>query len=54
LDKPVASPGELWRPHVAGSIEEHEISCAHHELTDPGPLAEISVMLEKHLGKVNR
>ncbi|WP_219508237.1 non-ribosomal peptide synthetase [Nonomuraea ceibae] len=52
--KPVASPGELWRPYVAGSIKEYEISCAHHQMADPGPLSEIAALLKAHLGQVNR
>ncbi|MEU4768131.1 amino acid adenylation domain-containing protein [Actinosynnema sp. NPDC023794] len=34
-----------WAPHVAGELHVHGIACAHSEMTDPGPLAEIGAIV---------
>jgi thioesterase domain-containing protein len=44
--KPEGAPtAELWQQHVAGSVIVHEIDCAHLEMADPVPLAEIGRVL---------
>ncbi|MFI6644566.1 amino acid adenylation domain-containing protein [Streptomyces sp. NPDC050504] len=38
-------PARAWAPYVGGRFEEHRVDCAHHEMTRPGPLAEIAAVL---------
>ncbi|HVQ93839.1 MAG TPA: amino acid adenylation domain-containing protein, partial [Mycobacteriales bacterium] len=40
---------QLWREHVTGRLEIHEIACRHGELTQPGPLARIGPVLDRAL-----
>ncbi len=40
----------LWRPFVAGRVENHEVDCEHLAMLDPGPLARIAAIVESHLG----
>ncbi|GLW64278.1 hypothetical protein Arub01_25220 [Actinomadura rubrobrunea] len=39
----------LWRHHVDGEVEVHDIACAHGEMTRPGPIAEIGAVLHRRL-----
>jgi len=49
-DKGAAAPRpQLWAPLVTGRIETHEIDCAHGEMTQPRPLAEIGRVLAARL-----
>ncbi|MFC7448877.1 amino acid adenylation domain-containing protein, partial [Rhodococcus daqingensis] len=41
---------EAWRHTVSGRIREHRVHCAHNEMTQPVPLAEIGTILERYLG----
>jgi len=38
-----------WRPWVEGSIEVHDIDCAHGAMTRPEPLARIGEIVRRHL-----
>ncbi|RJO70987.1 non-ribosomal peptide synthetase [Nocardia panacis] len=38
-----------WRPYVTGAITEHEIDCAHSEMTTPAALAALGPVLRRHL-----
>jgi len=49
-DKGTTAPRpQLWAPLVTGRIETHEIDCAHGEMTQPRPLAEIGRVLAARL-----
>jgi len=39
---------ETWKSCVDGAIEVYEVDCRHEELLEPGPAAEICVVLEAH------
>ncbi|MBB5872722.1 amino acid adenylation domain-containing protein [Allocatelliglobosispora scoriae] len=45
-DKP--DPG-IWRQHVGGLVEVHEIACRHGEMVQAGPLARIAPVLAERL-----
>ncbi|WP_256789098.1 non-ribosomal peptide synthetase [Frankia sp. AvcI1] len=45
LDKPDGSWGPMWRPHVLGSIESHDLDATHHDLHMPKPVAQIFEVL---------
>ncbi|ORY00193.1 hypothetical protein K493DRAFT_298977 [Basidiobolus meristosporus CBS 931.73] len=47
-DIPLITP-ELWKPHVLGDIEVHNIHCKHREMDRPTPTAEIGRILAKTL-----
>jgi nonribosomal peptide synthetase DhbF len=36
---------DLWRPHVAGTIEEHEVVSTHLDMNMPGPAAEVCAVI---------
>jgi nonribosomal peptide synthetase DhbF len=36
---------QQWSPYVSGTVEVHPIACAHGEMTQPGPLAEVGATL---------
>jgi thioesterase domain-containing protein len=38
-----------WRPYIEGRIDNHDIPCAHGEMTRPGPLDRIGPVLAEHL-----
>ncbi|WP_037070300.1 alpha/beta fold hydrolase, partial [Pseudonocardia acaciae] len=40
---------KAWAPHVDGVIEEILVDCAHDEMLEPGPLAEIAPLLARRL-----
>ncbi|RZS40854.1 AMP-binding enzyme [Herbihabitans rhizosphaerae] len=39
--------------HVSGVIDNHDLDCGHHELTMPGPLAEIGKRLSTPNGRLD-
>ncbi|KAK3807086.1 MAG: hypothetical protein J3Q66DRAFT_392743 [Benniella sp.] len=50
---------DAWKPYVMGDIEMFDIDCAHFDLEQPGPLAEIGGVLAHrlnaiHIGKVEK
>ncbi|PWI09286.1 non-ribosomal peptide synthetase [Streptomyces sp. NWU339] len=47
LEEP--SYAHLWRPHVLGSLEVHEVRAAHHEMHMPAPVAEMFEVLNRKL-----
>ncbi|MEU4890933.1 amino acid adenylation domain-containing protein [Streptomyces sp. NPDC044780] len=52
--KPADSPytPQLWRDHVTGSLDVHEVDCAHGDMTRPAALASIGPVLETRLRRV--
>ncbi|WP_316685769.1 alpha/beta fold hydrolase [Streptomyces sp. ST1015] len=50
-EDPGAVPGRYgdWRPYVTGRVVDHEISCAHGEMTRPGALDRIGPVLAEQL-----
>jgi nonribosomal peptide synthetase DhbF len=42
-----------WRRHVTGSLVEHRIDCAHNEMAQPGPLAEIGSVIAAALDQAD-
>jgi thioesterase domain-containing protein len=47
-DAPTAS---LWKHHIAGSIAEHDVDCAHLDMTRPEPLARIATVIASALAE---
>ncbi|MFF3488515.1 amino acid adenylation domain-containing protein [Streptomyces sp. NPDC002701] len=39
----------LWRPHVEGSLEVHEVRATHHEMHMPAPVAEMFEVIKGRL-----
>jgi thioesterase domain-containing protein len=39
------SAANSWAPFVTGRVEAHKVACEHHDMTQPGPLAEICAVL---------
>jgi hypothetical protein len=39
----------VWGRHITGDIEVHDIACAHNEMTQPIPLADICRIFNKQL-----
>ncbi|MFI9721796.1 amino acid adenylation domain-containing protein [Streptomyces sp. NPDC052396] len=52
-DKPGDSPytPDLWRPHLTGDLEVHQVDCTHGEMTRPGPLAALGPVLNQRLDR---
>ncbi|KAK3805044.1 MAG: syringopeptin synthetase C [Benniella sp.] len=50
--QPLVSP-EAWRPHVLGEMEVIEIDCAHLDMDQPAPLAEIGGILAQRLDEIH-
>lgn len=44
---------ETWAPYIEGRIERHDIECRHKDLCQPGPLAEIGLVLAAKLNGLN-
>ncbi|MBT2574895.1 amino acid adenylation domain-containing protein [Bacillus sp. ISL-51] len=40
---------DTWKPYITGEIERYDLDCRHKDLCQPGPLAEIGVILAKKL-----
>ncbi|MCA1559335.1 MAG: amino acid adenylation domain-containing protein [Acidobacteria bacterium] len=40
---------ELWSVHVDGRVDVHRVNCAHEEMTQAGPLAQIGTVLATKL-----
>ncbi|GAA4240025.1 hypothetical protein GCM10022254_63190 [Actinomadura meridiana] len=40
---------DLWKPHVTGDVEVHEIDCSHGTMTQPRPLAAIARIVARRL-----
>ncbi|MEZ3183055.1 amino acid adenylation domain-containing protein, partial [Streptomyces pimonensis] len=38
-----------WAPYVGGRLDPHPVACGHHEMTLPGPVAEIGRVLAERL-----
>ncbi|OKI02048.1 non-ribosomal peptide synthetase [Streptomyces sp. CB02923] len=48
--KPAHAPtAEAWRHLVTGHIENHDVACTHHAMTQAGPLARIGPEVAAHL-----
>jgi thioesterase domain-containing protein len=41
----------LWRPYCGDGLTVHRIDCAHDDMLDPGPLAEIGPAIDAALGR---
>jgi thioesterase domain-containing protein len=44
-------PIDAWRPFVGGEINVHFIDCAHENMMDLGPAAEIGNILTREIGR---
>jgi thioesterase domain-containing protein len=44
---------DAWKPYVMGGIEMFDINCAHFDLEQPGPLAEIGSVLAQRLNEIH-
>ncbi|GHH94656.1 type I polyketide synthase [Streptomyces capillispiralis] len=44
-------PGKAdsWRPHVDGTLHDHQVPCGHYEMTEPEPIARIGETVAKAL-----
>ncbi|WP_158101629.1 alpha/beta fold hydrolase, partial [Streptomyces rochei] len=44
-------PGKAdsWRPHVDGTLHDHQVPCGHYEMTEPEPIARIGEAVAKAL-----
>jgi len=44
-------PGKAdsWRPHVDGTLHDHQVPCGHYEMTEPEPMARIGETVAKAL-----
>ncbi|USQ86166.1 alpha/beta fold hydrolase [Streptomyces phaeoluteigriseus] len=44
-------PGKAdsWRPHVDGTLHDHQVPCGHYEMTEPEPIARIGEVVAKAL-----
>ena len=40
---------DLWRPHIQGEIRTIDIACAHLQMLQPGPIAQIAKFLREEL-----
>ncbi|WP_245883356.1 amino acid adenylation domain-containing protein [Streptomyces hyaluromycini] len=40
---------EVWRPHISGEIENHEVSCRHDDMTKPQAIARIGPVIAARL-----
>ncbi|MEV4254727.1 amino acid adenylation domain-containing protein, partial [Spirillospora sp. NPDC049652] len=47
---PAEDAPEVWRPHVTGRLDVHEVPAGHHGLLDGEALTEIARLLHTHLG----
>ncbi|MDL4770581.1 amino acid adenylation domain-containing protein [Actinomadura xylanilytica] len=60
LDPAALGPGatapthHLWEPHVGGAIDNHDLDCAHRDMTLPGPIAEIGALVGARLREGRR
>ncbi|MEU9354571.1 alpha/beta fold hydrolase [Streptomyces griseoloalbus] len=57
-EQPTDFPGDLavlpgkadaWRPHVDGTLHDHQVPCGHYEMTEPEPIARIGAAVAKAL-----
>ncbi|MEU5979496.1 amino acid adenylation domain-containing protein [Streptomyces sp. NPDC047315] len=48
---PDDSYAALWRSHVRGAIEEHDVRTTHLGMYRPGPAADICTTINRHLGE---
>jgi nonribosomal peptide synthetase DhbF len=44
-------PIDNWGPHISGDIKVHPIDCAHDNMMDPGPAAQIGAVLTAELSR---
>ncbi|WP_234440699.1 non-ribosomal peptide synthetase [Streptomyces rimosus] len=50
-NKPAHAPtADSWRHLITGHIENHDITCTHHAMTQAGPLARVGRVVGAHLG----
>nr|WP_302931500.1 thioesterase domain-containing protein [Actinomadura sp. J1-007] len=55
LDPAALGPGatpptyRLWEPYVGGAVDNHDLDCAHKDMTQPGPIAEIGAIVGARL-----
>ncbi|MBL7256051.1 non-ribosomal peptide synthetase [Paractinoplanes lichenicola] len=43
--------GSLWRPHVLGTLEVHDVDATHHEMNMPAPVAEVFEVINRKLAQ---
>ncbi|MFI6210307.1 amino acid adenylation domain-containing protein, partial [Streptomyces sp. NPDC051041] len=43
-----------WTPYVGGRVDVHPVACGHHDMTLPGPLAEIGRAVAERLERADR
>jgi len=51
-DSTTRSP-ELWKPYVSGQIKTYEVACAHENMMQSGPLAEIGRILANEMSNIS-
>ncbi|MEY9489965.1 phthiocerol/phenolphthiocerol synthesis type-I polyketide synthase E [Streptomyces calvus] len=44
-----AGKADAWRPHVDGTLHDHQVPCGHYEMTEPEPIARIGAAVAKAL-----
>jgi thioesterase domain-containing protein/acyl carrier protein len=44
-------PIDNWQPYISGDIKVHPIDCAHDNMMDPGPAAQIGAVLTAELSR---
>ncbi|WMC84287.1 type I polyketide synthase [Streptomyces rochei] len=58
VERPTDFPADLavlpgkadsWRPHVDGTLHDHQVPCGHYEMTEPEPIARIGEAVAKAL-----
>ncbi|MFE3380447.1 thioesterase domain-containing protein [Streptomyces anulatus] len=51
-DQPDGRPtAAAWNPHVTGALDVHELRCAHSQMTQPVPLAEVGRVVSARLAR---
>jgi thioesterase domain-containing protein len=48
------SPLETWRPHVGGTIVNHDLDCKHTQMSDPVNLAQIGQTVATEVARLGR
>jgi thioesterase domain-containing protein len=49
-----ASPLVTWRPHVGGTIVNHDLDCKHTQMSDPANLAQIGRTIAAEVARLGR
>ncbi|WP_405664160.1 amino acid adenylation domain-containing protein [Streptomyces sp. RK9] len=48
----VTDKERLWEPYCTGEVAVHRVECAHDDMLDPGPLAEIGPLVAAELARM--